>query len=73
MIITGFREVSKYILNIKDRSSLTLDLHYVKPFPPNLYTIIIKNCDSTRLYTDRKQLRKQQGLKAKTSILLNAN
>ena len=71
MIITGLREIKKYLTKEKDNlNGLNLEIHYVKPFPPNLYLKIINFCKEAYTYSDQQELKELFKLKAKTNILL---
>jgi hypothetical protein len=75
MIKTGLREIKKYLTKkgISTLNKENLELHYVKPFPPNLYLEIQKLCGNLEQYPTQKELKIKWNLKAKTNILLKEN
>ena len=72
MIITGLREIRTYLKNSKQEMG-NIELHYVKPFPPNLYLSIIRLMETKKEFSSLNQLRKEHNLTHNTGILLKIN
>jgi len=74
MIITGLREIRTYLKEKHSKEEVkNIEVHYVKPFPPNLYLSIFKLVENKREFFSLDQLKKEHNLSYNTGILLKIN